>query len=217
MKVSARSSEKPGPSHGVFCLNCHVVTRCVRHGGTKYPTTRFPRATMSTAPPTTPGPHIVDGSLLERQKENIVPTRSGRSAQAISQLYSIPPAQRNKELAATHANFRARIDAMASEDDESEDDPVEPYWQYVVWIMDNYPSGMSKDSGLLYVLEEATRRFYEFGAFKNDKIYVRLWMEYANLIEQSERVYSFMLANDIGSEWPHVYEEYALVLERNRK
>lgn len=165
----------------------------------------------------TPGPPIVDGSILETHKENIVPSRDGRSALAISQLYSVPRAQRTKELAATHALYRERIDAIKDDDFMNDDDPIDVYCQYVGWIMNNYPSGSSSESGLLSVLEEATRRFSSEPVYENDKRYVRLWMEYANLVEQAERVYAFMLANDIGSKWPHVYEEYALILERNKK
>ncbi|KAF8309919.1 hypothetical protein DL93DRAFT_2141052 [Clavulina sp. PMI_390] len=160
-------------------------------------------------------PPIIDGSVLERQKENIVPSRDGRSALAISQVYSMPRAQRDKELAATHTRFREQIEATKDNEDFEDDEALDLYCQYVGWIMDNYPSGSSTESGLLGVLEDATRRFAQEPIYKNDRRYIRLWMEYANLIEQSDRVYAFMLANEIGWAWPHVYEEYALILERN--
>ena len=169
------------------------------------------------AAPGAPGPALVDGEILETHKENIVPSRDGRSALAISHLYSVPRAQRDKELVAIHTQYRDRIDAIKDDDFMNDDDPVDVYCQYVGWIMNNYPSGSSSESCLITVLEEATRRFSDELVYKNDKRYVRLWMEYANLVEQSERVYASMLANDIGSSWPHVYEEYALVLERNKK
>lgn len=161
-------------------------------------------------------PQVVDGDILETHKENIVPSRDGRSAVAISQLYSVPRAQRNKELAASHAHYRQLI-ADSQDEDLLDGDPLEPYCQYVKWIRDNYPSGSSSESGLLIILEEATRKFCEAPLYKNDRRYVHLWMEYANLVEQSERVYAFMIANDIGSGWPHPYEEFALILERNGK
>lgn len=180
----------------------------------------------------------VDGSLLESHKENIVPSREGRSAQAISQLYSVPRAQRARELAATHARYREILDGIpkdapllppssSSSDNEDSDgddalspearDPLLFYCQYVQWIMDNYPSGSSSESGLLNILEEATRSFCGKDVYKNDERYVKLWIEYANLVEGSERVFAFMLANDIGSEFAWPYEEFATVLERNKK
>lgn len=168
---------------------------------------------MTTEAPA--GPSVVDASMLETHKENIVPSRDGRNALALSHVYSVPRAQRNKELAATHAQFRERIDSL--QDEDADGDPMEAYCEYITWIIDNYPSGSSSESGLLAILEEATRRFSEEAAYKNDPRYARLWMEYANLVEQSERVYAYMLANDIGTVYPHMYEEYALILERNRK
>jgi len=172
---------------------------------------------LRMAAPSSSDPALVDGEILETHKENIAPSRDGRSAIAISQLYSVPRAQRNKELAAMHAQYRDRIDTIKDDDFMNDDDPVDLYCQYVGWIMNSYPSGSSSESGLITVLEEATRRFSDEPVYKNDKRYVRLWIEYANIVEQSERVYAFMLANDIGSLWPHVYEEYALILERNKK
>lgn len=69
------------------------------------------------AAPTTPGPSfqppqeitIVDGEILETHKENIAPSRDGRSAMALAQMYSIPRAQRAKELASKHAQYRQAI------------------------------------------------------------------------------------------------------------
>jgi hypothetical protein len=185
-------------------------------------------AATPTVAPWTPGPSrettdtplrvpvVVDGDLLEKTKENIVPARDGRSATAISQLFSIPRSQRVKELAAAHAHYKQLI-ADSQGEDIFDGDPLEPYYQYIKWITDNYPSGSSSESGLLCILEEATRKFCEAPVYKNDRKYVHLWMEYANLVEQSDRVYAFMIANDIGTNWPQTYEEYALVLERNGK
>lgn len=159
---------------------------------------------------------VVDGDILETHKENIVPTREGRSATAISQLYSVPRAQRIKDLAASHAHYRQLIAAAETEDD-IDGDPLDAYTQYIKWTMDNYPSGSSSESGLLALLEEATRKFSKDAGYKNDRRYVKVWMDYANLVEQSERVYAYMFANDIGSIFVLPYEEYALVLERNGK
>ena len=135
------------------------------------------------AAPSTPGAALVDGEILETHKENIAPSRDGRSAIAISQLYSVPRAQRNKELAAI-AQYRDRIDAIMDDDFMNDGDPVD--CQYVGWIMYNYPSGSSSESGLITVLEEATRTSSDEPVYKNDKRYVHLWIEYANIVEQSE-------------------------------
>lgn len=178
------------------------------------------------AAPTTPGPSfqpppqtpIVDGDILETHKENIAPSRDGRSALALAQMYSIPRAQRAKELASEHAQYRQAItDAESQAMNDMNCDLLDPYVQYVKWTMRNYPSGNSSESGLLHLLEEATRKLYDVWMYKNDIRYVNLWREYANLIEQPERVYAFMLANEIGTHISSTYEEYAIALERAGK
>ncbi|KAF8340360.1 uncharacterized protein EI90DRAFT_3035307 [Cantharellus anzutake] len=174
----------------------------------------FSAGSSAHGPPDGQQVTVVDGDLLERAKENIVASREGRSANALSQVFSTPHAVRQKGLASSHACYKQLI-LDAKDVDPIDGDPLEPYCQYVKWINDNYPSGSSSESGLLPVLEEATRKFCDSPRYKNESKYVHLWMEYANLVEQTERVYAFMLANDIGSNWPHLYQQYALLLERN--
>jgi checkpoint serine/threonine-protein kinase len=156
---------------------------------------------------------IIDGTLLEVHKENIAPTREGRSAAALSQIFSVSRVQRANDLAASHAYYK-RLISDAQDDDE---DPLDAYVQYVKWTVDNYPCGRSTESGLLKLLEEATRKFKDDPMYQTDVRYCKLWRQYATHVEQPERIYGFMLANDIGTALAWVYEEYAIALERNGK
>ena len=157
-------------------------------------------------------PTVVNADIIETHKENIVPTRDGRSATAISQLYSVPRAQRVKHLTEQHAFHRQ---AIANPPDP--DDPLAPYCSYVQWTTENYPSGSSSESGLFALLEEVTRKFHADDEYKYDRRYVKLWLQYAHLSEHSQRVLAYMIANDIGTMQATPYEEYAEVLERNGK
>lgn len=97
--------------------------------------------------------------------------------------------------------------------------PLDIYCRYIRWTLDTYPTVPSSEYGLLALLEESARRFCGELCFENSRAYVRIWLEYAGLVGSgaAERIFAFMLANNIGLVWPHLYEEYALTLERNSK
>lgn len=159
---------------------------------------------------------IVDGALLEGHKENIAPTRDGRSATALSQIFSVPRAQRTRELANARTTYY-RLLAEADEDPDPYGDPLDAYAQFVKWTVDNYPSGTSSESGLLELLDRATSKFCDDIRYKNDMRYHKLWRLYATFVEHPHRIYGFMLSKDIGTMYAAVYEEYALALERDGK
>ena len=98
-------------------------------------------------------------------------------------------------------------------------DPLDLYCQYISRIIDIPPSTSPLDNGVLSLLEEAARRFCGEPCFKNERSYVRIWLEYASLVPSNaaEKILAFMLANNVGIVWPHLYEEYALTLEQNNK
>ncbi|KAH9960697.1 hypothetical protein BC827DRAFT_1268092 [Russula dissimulans] len=138
----------------------------------------------------------MDGDLIEAAKENIQPLASGRRATALSAVLSTPHAQRESKLAAARNRLRINVE-IALEDDD--DNPLEAYCRLVYWTLENYPQGHSAESGLLELVEEATR----------------LWVLYANHVEKPTVIYRFLLANEIGTGFALLYEEFSTVLERN--
>ncbi|KAG8747306.1 hypothetical protein FRC10_001485 [Ceratobasidium sp. 414] len=162
---------------------------------------------MSTEEPPT-----VDISVIEHQKENIVPRKHGRSAVALSNLLSAPRPQLAKQLADGHAKHQEAV-RIAIEEDE---DPIAAYVVYVDWVVECYPAGSNSESGLVPLLERATREFREDPRYINDLRYLKLWICYAGIVEKPETIYAYLLANDIGSVWELFYVEYANTLERNR-
>src|SRR5688572_10343425 len=99
-------------------------------------------------------PEIVDFDLLERAKENVQPLATGRRVTALAGLLSTPHAQRESKLASTRNKLRINVE-IALEDEDG--DPLEAYCCLVYWTLENYPQGHSAESGLLQLLEEATR------------------------------------------------------------
>lgn len=158
-------------------------------------------------------PPTVDISVIEHQKENIVPRKHGRSAVALSNLLSAPRPQLAKQLAEGHAKHQEAVQVAIDEDE----DPIAAFVAYVDWVVECYPAGSNSESGLVPLLERATREFREDPRYINDLRYLKLWICYAGIVEKPETIYAYLLANDIGSVWELFYVEYANTLERNRK
>ena len=84
------------------------------------------------------------------------------------------------------------------------------------WTVENYPQGHSAESGLLELLEEATRilRDNRGGKWRNDLRYLKLWVLYASYVDKPTIIYKYLLVNEIGTNHAQLYEEYAIALER---
>ena len=160
---------------------------------------------------------IVDIAVLEAAKENIQPLAKGRRVTSLASVLATPHAQRDVRLNATRAKHRANIEAALEGD--SAETPLEAYARYVHWTIEHYPQGHSAESGILELLEEATRVLKDEGEGRNkaDKKYLELWILYAGYVDKPALVYSFLLANEIGTAHARLYEEYAMMLERSGK
>ncbi|KAG6830030.1 hypothetical protein H0H87_009493 [Tephrocybe sp. NHM501043] len=162
-------------------------------------------------------PTIVDCDLLEAAKENVQPLGTGRRVTALSTILSTPHARRDSKLSATRN--RLRINVELALDDEEDGDPLEAYCRLVYWTVENYPQGPSVESGLLELLEEATRVLKDDrgGRWRGDLKYLKLWLLYASFVERPILIYRFLIANEIGTDFALLYEEYAAVLERDSR
>ncbi|KAH9478316.1 Mitotic spindle checkpoint component mad3 [Psilocybe cubensis] len=159
--------------------------------------------------------NIVDCDVLEAAKENVQRLATGRRVTALSAILSTPHAQREAKLSATRN--RLRINVELALDDEEEGDPLEAYCRLVYWTVENYPQGQSAESGLVELLEEATRTLKDDrgGKWRGDLKYLKLWLLYASYVDRPTLIYKFLIANDIGTEFALLYEEHAAVLERD--
>ncbi len=156
---------------------------------------------------------IIDFRAIESQKENVQPLAKGRSAHALSNTLGMQHKQRQALLAQQRAEHES---VVTSADNADSDDPLDAWTKYVKWCIDNYPSGQTHDSGLIPLLERATRHFKDSEQYTNDPRYLRLWILYARNVECARDVYNFLLANEIGTKLASLYEELAVVLEGQR-
>lgn len=121
-----------------------------------------------------------------------------------------PSTQIRDERELQRQQYRKQLDTALDE----EDDPLAVYHQFVQWTIKNYTEGDSK-SGLLELLEEATRKFKNDPMYKADLRYLKLWTLYAKHCERhgALSIYKYLMTNEIGISYSLLYEEYANALE----
>lgn len=96
------------------------------------------------------------------------------------------------------------------------DDPLAVYQEFIQWTLENY-ADRDPESGLVELLEEATRAFKTDPLVKNDVRYLKIWSLYAQQMDRPGAIgiYAYLVANDIGISYAALYEEYANLLEQD--
>ncbi|KIJ14323.1 hypothetical protein PAXINDRAFT_163480 [Paxillus involutus ATCC 200175] len=118
-------------------------------------------------------------------------------------------ALRTSQIQQERAEYRASI-AEALEEDE---DPLAAYDDYIKWTSRTFPEN-DPASGLIELLEEATRKFKDDERYSGDLRYLKLWCSYAKLVEKPSTVYAYLVKKEIGCVYGLLWEEYAFALEK---
>ncbi|KAK9710784.1 protein kinase [Basidiobolus ranarum] len=151
---------------------------------------------------------ITDMTSIELDKENIQPTRRGRSAAALAQVFESSADERSQYLQQRRTNFENELESLGELDD-----PLDVYHRYVKWTIENYPQGHNQQSNLVPLLERATRHFLDDKRYVNDPRYLRMWLLYAQQVRDPKVIFSFLIRNNIGMDLAAFYEEYSDLLE----
>lgn len=158
-------------------------------------------------PPQTP---VVDADVILEHKENIKPLASGRRAAALADVFTPKSKEdRSARLAADRKRHMKECDNALDDDD-----PLAAFVRFVDWTVDNYPQGECVESGLLELLELATRSFVDSPLYKTDMRYLKLWILYASIVDHPTKIYAYLNANEIGTGYSLFYEEYCNALEQ---
>ena len=106
--------------------------------------------------------------------------------------------------------FKARLANALTE----EDDPLAVYHQFVQWTIKNYGENNPR-SGLKELLKEATTMFKDDSVYKSDLRYLKIWALYARQMDKVSAlaIYASLIANDIGTSYSALYEDYSTLLE----
>ncbi|KAL2012104.1 hypothetical protein VTN00DRAFT_4822 [Thermoascus crustaceus] len=163
---------------------------------------------------------LIDFDVIENQKENIQSLPGGRSARALAQIFS--SGSNGDKFASPSPNETRTLNDAIRQEYEAElqnigesDDPLDIYDRYVKWTMNAYPSAQATpESGLLPLLERATKSFLSSSHYKNDPRYLRLWLHYIRLFSDAPReTFAFLARHHIGEGLALFYEEFAAWLE----
>ncbi|EAS35793.3 BUB protein kinase [Coccidioides immitis RS] len=162
---------------------------------------------------------LINFDVIESQKENIQALPTGRSAKAL--VAAISPLNSGNysrcspdDTQSVNDSIRAEYERELEAVGES-DDPLDIYDRYVKWTLDAYPSAQATTkSGLLPLLERATKTFLSSSHYKNDPRYLRLWLHYIRLFSDAPReTFAFLSRHGIGEGLALFYEEFAAWLE----
>lgn len=162
---------------------------------------------------------LIDFDIIESQKENIQSLPGGRSARGLANLFS--PSPLHKLSTPTPSDTKNLNDAIRQEYEaelvniSESDDPLDIYDRYVRWTLDAYPSAQATPaSGLLPLLERATKTFLKYPQYKNDPRYLKLWLSYIRFFSDTPReTFAFLSRHNIGDSLALFYEEFASWLE----
>jgi checkpoint serine/threonine-protein kinase len=163
---------------------------------------------------------LINFDVIETQKENIQSLPGGRSAKALAQIFS--SGSNGDKYASPSPNETRTLNDAIRQEYEAEiqastdsDDPLDVYDRYVKWTMNAYPSAQATaESGLLSLLERATKAFLNSTHYKNDPRYLRLWLQYVRLFSDAPReTFAFLSRHNVGQGLALFYEEFAAWLE----
>lgn len=155
---------------------------------------------------------LVDFDDLECQKENIEPSRQGRSAISLAKAFSVEPASAANANDAMRERFETELVGSADLDD-----PLEVWMKYLNWTKEAFPAGHSAHSGYVQLLERCSKQFVNSSHYANDPRYLKIWIEYARFSDDPRELFCFLARNNIGQDLATFYEEYAAFLEVNNR
>ncbi|KAJ5142254.1 hypothetical protein N7476_003886 [Penicillium atrosanguineum] len=163
---------------------------------------------------------LIDFNIIEAQKENVQSLPGGRSARELARIFS--GGSNSDSLSTPSPNDTRTLNGAIRQEYENElqvigesDDPLDVYDRYVKWTLNAYPSAQATaESGLLPLLERATKSFLSSTHYKNDPRYLKLWLHYIRLFSDAPReTFAFLARHHIGEGLALFYEEFAAWLE----
>jgi hypothetical protein len=146
----------------------------------------------------------------EACKENSQPIRQGRRAAALKSLGAADPAVVDERTAERQVWEAALRDSAAGAD------PLATWVAYIAWTQEAYVTG-GKDAQLLQLLESCAYGFKEDARYADDVRYLRVWIQYADMVRDPEQIFDYLYDRHIGQNFALFWEAWASVLEVKRK
>ncbi|TMW63263.1 hypothetical protein Poli38472_002204 [Pythium oligandrum] len=141
----------------------------------------------------------------ENSKENVMPLKRGRNVTDLNRALRTHESYQAKTNVETKAKeMEAEVKAYKG------DDPLSAWVQYIRWIETNMPEDTRKKFG---ALEKSTRELKDITKYKNDIRYIRLWIQYADLVSNPKDIFKYLYQNKIGDHVSLFFVGWAWVLE----
>ncbi|GLD92997.1 hypothetical protein PINS_up001589 [Pythium insidiosum] len=141
----------------------------------------------------------------ENSKENVMPLKRGRKVEDLNRALRTQDSFQGKTKVAAQAKEEER-----KVNEYEGDDPLSAWAQYIKWIEVNMPEDTRKRFS---VLEKCTRELKDHARYKNDIRYIRMWIQYADLVSNPKDIFKYLYQNKIGENVSLFYVGWAWVLE----
>nr|CCA15341.1 serine/threonine protein kinase putative [Albugo laibachii Nc14] len=89
-------------------------------------------------------------------------------------------------------------------------DPLRKWIQYLQWLNDKLPTERHR---IISTLKKCTLSLQRCPDYLNDVRYIRLWIQYADMVSNPNDIFKYLYKNDIGEQVSLFYVGWAWVLE----
>ncbi|MCL7046615.1 hypothetical protein MKW94_003736 [Papaver nudicaule] len=151
------------------------------------------------------------GNEWELFKENVRPMKRGRNVTVLNEALK---SQTDNHLKKSLIEERRRL--ITAIDEYKGDDPLKPWIECIKWVQESFPTG-GDCSGLVVIYEQCVRTFWNMEKYKEDRRYLKVWLDYAENCADAEVIYKFLQSNGIGQSHSSYYISYGLYLESKNK
>lgn len=152
---------------------------------------------------------IVEDAGWEACKENSQPLKQGRKSKALAQ-YAVAD-----QCAADLDTKRKEWEAALRESADGAD-PLAAWVGYIKWTQEAFLVG-GKNAKLMQLLEDCAHGFKDDSRYAEDIRYLRVWIQYADLVRDPEQIFEYLYDRRIGQNYALFWEAWASVLEVKRK
>ncbi|ETO29875.1 putative protein kinase, partial [Reticulomyxa filosa] len=178
---------------------------------------------------------VIDGVVLESGKEDIQPYErsSCKRGEGIARRLEgdrsgkkkgkeEEESVRKKKMKKEREEWEKYVEGKGEEDlkeknNEEKEIELERWIKYMNWIKVNYPTMDNAESKLNQVLERCCKKYQEKEKYRNNKKYIKIWLEYINTCQDKLEIFNWLRQMKIGERLPLFWRAWATVAEKEMK
>lgn len=140
---------------------------------------------------------------FDASKENIQPLKGGRKAELLELALN---AENHQELQKELTEKRKMYEATITE--YKGDDPLEPWYDYIIWIEQTYPKS-GKETALDDVLINCIQKFENDQRYRQDRRMIKIYMKYIDTQPNPHEFYQELYNQGVGTMVADLYIGWA--------